>query len=46
MTRTSPDDLVAYFVIAKSGNRLREIVAALEPYLTLNGFQVPDGGIA
>ena len=45
-TWISPDNLVAYFVIAKSDDRLREIVAALEPYLTLNAFHLPHGGIA
>lgn len=45
-TWISPDNLVAYFLIAKSDEQLRNTTGALKPYLTLNGFHVPNGGIA
>jgi hypothetical protein len=45
-TWLSPDNFVAYFLIAKSDERLREVVQALEPYLTLNRFHFPQEGPA
>jgi hypothetical protein len=45
-TWLSPDSLVAYFLIAKSDERLRQVAKALEPYLTLNRFHFPQGGSA
>jgi hypothetical protein len=41
-TWLSPDNAVTYFLMAKSDARLRDVALALEPYLELNRFRVPQ----
>ena len=38
VTWVSPDNVVAYFLVAKSESRLSDVRRRLLPYVTLNGF--------